>query len=133
MVLNVLADLVVVIHLAFVAFIMLGGLLVFRWRWVAWLHLPTAIWGTAIEFAGWICPLTPLENWLRAQSGGTPYERGFVEHYLLPVLYPSGLSRTDQFVLGALVLGINLTIYAIVLGRLRCSRSSRRTRAPRTA
>ena len=121
-----------VAHLVFVAFTILGGLLVFRWRWVAWLQLPAAIWGIAIEFAGWICPLTPLENWLRAQSGGTRYERGFVEHYLLPILYPSGLSRNDQVVLGTLVLGINLMIYGIVLVRLRILRSWR-TRPPRTA
>ena len=132
MVLIVLADLVVVVHLAFVAFIVLGGLLVFRWRQVAWLHVPAAIWGTAIEFAGWICPLTPLENWLRARAGGTSYQGGYVEHYLLTALYPSGLTRGDQLVLGALVLGLNLTIYALVLARVRCSRSSRRTRAPRT-
>ncbi len=133
MALNVLADLVVVVHLAFVAFIVLGGLLVFRWRWVAWLHVPAALWGTAIEFAGWICPLTPLENWLREKAGGSSYQGGFVEHYLLPALYPRGLTRSDQFVLGALVLGLNLTVYALVLARVRCARSSRRPRAPRAA
>jgi Protein of Unknown function (DUF2784) len=125
MFLHVLADLVLVVHLAFVVFIVLGGLLVFRWRWVAWLHIPSAIWGTVIEFAGWICPLTPLENWLRKESGGTAYEGGFVEHYLLPVLYPAGMPRSAQFVLGALVLAINLTVYAVVFARTRCRREAR--------
>jgi hypothetical protein len=110
-----LADLIVVIHFAFVLFVVLGGLLVLRWRWVAYLHLPAAIWGALIEFAGWICPLTPLENRLRAAAGSAPYQGGFVEHYLLPLLYPSALTRDIQVVLGCLVLGINLLIYGYLL------------------
>ncbi len=117
--LHVLADLLVVLHLAFVVFIVLGGLLVLRWPWVAWLHVPSAVWGVVIEFAGWICPLTPLENWLREKAGGHGYPGGFVEHYLLPVLYPSGLTDGAPFVLGSLVLVINLAVYAAVLTRTR--------------
>ena len=88
-----------------------GGLLVLRWRWVMWLHLPAAIWGALIEFFGWICPLTPLEKWLRQQGVVGGYEGGFIEHYILPVLYPSGLTRTVQLVLGVVVVGVNLIIY----------------------
>ena len=109
-----LADFVVVLHFLFVLFVVLGGLLVLRWPRVAWLHIPAAIWGAAIELAGGICPLTPLENSLRRQAGGTGYSGGFVEHYILPVLYPSDLTRSIQIVLGLLVIALNLAIYAQV-------------------
>ena len=112
-----LADLIVVIHFAFVLFVVLGGLLVLRWPWVAYLHLPAAIWGVLIEFAGWICPLTPLENSLRVRAGGTGYKGGFIENYILPVLYPAGLTRGVQLVLGMLVLVLNLAIYGYLLRR----------------
>jgi hypothetical protein len=113
-----MADLVVLIHSAFVLFVVFGGLMVLRWPRVAFLHLPAAVWGAFIELAGGICPLTPLENWLRAGSG-TGYEGGFVEHYLIPVLYPAGLTRQVQLLLGAFVVAINLTIYALVIARGR--------------
>jgi hypothetical protein len=119
MVFRALADLVVAGHLAFVLFVMLGGFLVLRWRRVAWLHLPAAIWGAWIEFAGWICPLTPLENWLRARGGGAVYESSFVERYLLPVLYPESLTRDLQLLLGAVVIVMNAAIYLWVVTRLR--------------
>ncbi|MBA3759204.1 MAG: DUF2784 domain-containing protein [Gemmatimonadales bacterium] len=109
-----LADFVVVLHFLFVLFVVLGGLLVLRWPRVAWLHLPAAIWGAAIELAGGICPLTPLENSLRRQAGGTGYSGGFIEYYILPVLYPSDLTRSVQIVLGLLVIALNLAIYAQV-------------------
>jgi hypothetical protein len=112
-----LANLLVVFHFAFVLFVVLGGLLVLRWRWVAYLHVPAAIWGASIEFAGWICPLTPLENALRTAAGGTAYQGDFVEHYILPVLYPSALTRNIQLLLGCLVLGLNLGIYGYLLRR----------------
>ncbi len=102
-----MADLVVAVHFLFVLFVVLGGLLVLRWPRVAYLHIPAAIWGAAIEFGGWICPLTPLENWLRRQAGSSGYSGGFIEHYILPILYPSTLTRTNQLVLGALVLILN--------------------------
>ena len=108
---GVLADAVVVLHLGFVLFVVLGGLLVLRWRWVAWLHVPAAVWGALIEFAGWTCPLTPLEKWLRRQGGLGGYEGGFVEHYVLPVLYPSGLTRGVQVALGLFVLVVNAAVY----------------------
>jgi hypothetical protein len=112
-----LADLIVVVHSAFVVFVVLGGLLVLRWPRVAYLHIPAAIWGVLIEFAGWICPLTPLENSLRVRAGGTGYEGGFIENYILPVLYPAALTRGVQLVLGGLVLALNLAIYGYLLRR----------------
>lgn len=114
---RVLADFVVVIHLAFVLFVVAGGLLVLRRPRLAWLHVPAAAWGALIEFAGWICPLTPLENRLRRLGGEAGYPGGFVEEYLLGILYPSGLTRTHQLVLGALVLALNLTVYGWLLVR----------------
>jgi hypothetical protein len=119
---TLLADLVVGLHFAFVLFVVLGGLSVLRWPWVAYLHIPAALWGAAIEFGGWICPLTPLEHWLRRQAGSGTYSGGFVEHYILPLLYPSALTRTIQVLLALLVLGINLGIYAYVLRRSRGQR-----------
>ena len=114
-----LADFVVVVHIAFVAFVVLGGLLVLRQPRLAWLHLPAAAWGVMIEFAGWTCPLTPLENAFRERGGDAGYSGGFIEHYLLPVLYPAGLTRGIQFALGAAVLAINLAVYGLLLARRR--------------
>jgi hypothetical protein len=119
-----LADLVVGVHVLFVAFVALGGLLVLRWPRVAWLHLPAAVWGALIEFTGGVCPLTPLEQSLRRRAGEGGYRGDFVEHYLLPALYPDGLTRRAQLALGLLVIAANLTIYALVLRR--------RSTAPRT-
>jgi hypothetical protein len=114
---RVLADATVVLHLGFVLFVVLGGLIVARWRRVAWVHLPAAGWGAWIEFAGWVCPLTPLENWLREQGGGTAYTSSFIEHYLLPILYPESLSRELQWTLGGIVLLINAVMYVVVFQR----------------
>ncbi|HKR07551.1 MAG TPA: DUF2784 domain-containing protein [Gemmatimonadaceae bacterium] len=119
MIYRVLADLVLVLHLGFVLFVVLGGLLVLRSPWVALLHVPAAIWGVLIEFTGWICPLTPLENSLRVRGGELGYSGGFIEHYIQPLLYPNGLTRGTQIVLGTLVLLLNLTAYSIVLSRSR--------------
>jgi uncharacterized membrane protein YhhN len=115
---HLLADLVVGLHFLFVLFVVLGGLLVLKWPRLAYLHIPAAVYGAAIEFAGWICPLTPLEKSLRARAGDAAYEAGFVEHYILPVLYPAGLTRATQWVLGVLVIGVNLAVYWWV-GRTR--------------
>jgi hypothetical protein len=112
-----LADLVTVVHLAFVLFVVLGGLLVLRWRWLAFLHIPAAVWGVLIEYTGWICPLTPLENSWRRLGGEAGYSGGFIQHYIQPVLYPAGLTRGTQIVLGSLVLIINLTAYGVVIAR----------------
>jgi hypothetical protein len=115
----VLADFVVAVHFLFVVFVVLGGLLVLRWPRIAYLHVPAALWGAWIEFAGWVCPLTPLENALRTEAGVAAYQDGFVEHYVLPVLYPSALTRHIQLLLGCLVLGLNLGIYGYLLRRKR--------------
>ena len=110
-----LADLTVLLHLAFVAFVVGGGLLALRWPRVSWLHLPAAAWGAAVEFFGWICPLTPLEDALRGGSDGGD----FVTRYLVPVLYPAGLTADVQFVLGIGVVAVNAVIYGWVLWRRR--------------
>ena len=108
---DLLADLVLILHLAFVVFVLCGGLLVLKWRWIAWLHLPAAFWGAVVEFTGWICPLTPLENWLRAQGGEATYRSDFIAQYLLPVLYPENLTRGIQLLLGTMVIVLNAAIY----------------------
>lgn len=114
---EVLADFVLILHLCFILFVVLGGLLVLKWRWVAWGHLPAAAWGALVELAGWICPLTPLENALRRAAGGGAYDTTFVERYLVPIVYPSGLTREVQMALGLLVLAINLVVYGVVWRR----------------
>lgn len=119
---GLLADLVVLVHLLFVVLVALGGLLVLRSRKFLWLHLPALLWGLAIEFIGFICPLTPLENWLRVKSGSMGYEGGFLEHYLIPILYPEGLNRGTQIGIGVLVLILNAAIYGYVLARRRTDR-----------
>jgi len=122
---TLLADLLVGVHLAFVGFVIFGGLLVGRWPWVAWLQVPAGVWGVGIEWMGGICPLTPLENWLRSQVGETPYHSGFVVQYLLPVLYPAGLTRATQFVFGSAVVVINAVIYGRLWSRRRRDRPVR--------
>ncbi|KAB2313032.1 DUF2784 domain-containing protein [Betaproteobacteria bacterium SCN2] len=107
-----LANALVLLHLAFILFVVAGGLLVARDKRLIWLHLPAAAWGALIEFMGWICPLTPLENHFRKLSGKAGYEGGFIEHYLLPLIYPETLTATVQTVLGILVLAINFLIYS---------------------
>jgi hypothetical protein len=108
-----LADVLVVIHLLFVAFVVAGGFLLLRWPRLAWLHLPAAAWGAYIEFSGGVCPLTPLENRLRQLGGGAVYGGDFIERYLLPVLYPAHLSLPVQQVLGGGVVAVNLIAYAL--------------------
>jgi len=115
---RLLANAVVVFHALFIVFILFGGLLAWRWRWVALVHAPAAVWGVLIEYRGWICPLTPLENSLRAKAGQAGYSGGFVEHYLLPAIYPSGLTPRMQAGLGTLVLAVNVVAYTIFVRRL---------------
>lgn len=122
---GLLADALLLLHGAFVVFVVAGGLLVLRWPWLAWVHLPAAAWGAAIEFAGFVCPLTPLENAWRRAAGGTGYEGGFVEHYVTAALYPTGLTRTIQIALGLLVLGVNGWIYRRLLTRRRAESAPR--------
>ena len=119
---RVLADAVVLLHLAFVLFVVAGGLLAFRWRRAPWLHLPALAWGGWIEFSGSICPLTPLETALRRAGGGAGYGGSFIDHYLLPVLYPAGLTRETQWVLGAALLLFNAAAYGLLWWRLRLRR-----------
>lgn len=107
-----LADLVLALHAAFIAFVALGGLLVARWPKLAWLHVPAVAWGAGISFAGAICPLTPLENALRATAGHGGYAGGFIEHYLLAFIYPDGLTREAQIGLGVAALVVNAAAYA---------------------
>jgi hypothetical protein len=116
---GLLADLVLLAHAAFVVFVVLGGLPVLRWPRLAWLHLPAAAWGAGIEFAGAVCPLTPLEIHLRSLAGQQGYAGGFVEHYVFALLYPEGLTRHVQLALGVLVLVINALVYAILWRRHR--------------
>lgn len=116
---RVAADLVVVSHLAFVIFVVLGGLLVLRWRRVAWLHLPAVAWGAAIEFGGWVCPLTPLENTLRQHAGLAAYRGDFIAREILPVLYPADLTRGLQIFLGVFALAVNVVVYWWVLRTVR--------------
>lgn len=123
---RLLADLTLLLHLAFVAFVLGGGLLVPRWPRLAWVHLPAVAWAAFVELAGWPCPLTPLENWLRLRGGRSAYGSGFVEHYLLPVLYPASLTRELQWLLAGVVLVVNAAVYRSVVRR-----RIRRYRAPR--
>jgi len=113
------ADAVVLVHAGFVLFVVLGGLLVLRWPALAWVHVPAALWGACVEFAGVICPLTPLENWLRRRGGGDVYSVSFVERYVMPVLYPAALSRELQWVLGASVVVVNVAVYLVLWRRNR--------------
>ena len=106
-----LADVVVTFHFGFVLFVVLGGLLVLRWRRAAWVHLPCATWGALIEFGGWVCPLTPLEKHLRALGHQAGYAETFVEHYITRVMYPAGLTRGMQFAIGAFVIAVNVLVY----------------------
>ena len=112
---RLLADLLVAIHLAFAVFVIFGGFLAWKWRWAVLAHLPALAWGLWVETSGQICPLTPLENHLRHLAGEAGYAGGFLEHYVVPLLYPPGLTRADQWVLAALLLAINLLAYGALL------------------
>ena len=115
---RLLASAVIAFHGLFILFVVFGGFVAWRWRWVAAIHLPCAVWGMLIELRGWICPLTPLENSLRARAGQAGYSGGFIEHYLLPAMYPTGLTPRIQAALGSAVLVINAVAYAVLIRRL---------------
>lgn len=119
------ADAVVALHLAFVAFAAVGGVIAWRRLACAWVHLPALAWAAYVEFSGTICPLTPLENRLRRQAGEAGYPGGFVEHYLVPVLYPAGLTPDAQRWIGAALVAINVAIYAVALARARSRKGER--------
>lgn len=117
MVYRALADLILVSHLAFIVFVVAGGLLALRWGWLPLVHLPVAMWGLYVELSGGVCPLTPIENALRRAGGSAGYSGGFIEHYVVPVIYPAELSISLQFVLAGLLGVANLLVYSFVLWR----------------
>lgn len=121
---RLLADFTVFLHFGFLVFVVAGGLLVLRFPRLAWVHVPAALWGAAIELGGWICPLTLLENALRRRDDQAAYQGGFLEHYVMPLIYPPGLTREVQILLAAGVIALNGLVYAWVLRRY-----GRRTRA----
>ena len=116
------ADVIVLVHLAFILFVAAGGLLVLRWPKLAWMHVPAVVWGALIELAGWICPLTPLENRLRGAAGEAAFDGGFIDRYIMPIIYPAGLTRGMQLTIGTVVIVVNLVVYgSLVLRRKRLS------------
>ena len=117
MIYTLLADTLVLLHFAFIILVVIGGLAVLRWPRLIWLHLPAALWGAVIEFQGWICPLTPLEQQLRTLAGERAYSGDFIDHYILALIYPDGLTRETQLVLGLIVVLINGLIYMAIWRR----------------
>lgn len=116
---RIAADLVLMTHFAFIVLVVGGGLIVYRYTWFVWIHVPAAVWGAVVELTGKLCPLTILENSLRVRAGQEGYSVSFVEQYILPVIYPTGLTREIQLILGGLVIAINLIIYAAIVWRKR--------------
>lgn len=116
---SLLADAVVVLHVAFVVFVVAGGLLVLRWPRVAWVHIPSAAWGAIVALAGWVCPLTPFEVWLRERAGEPAYRGDFIDWYVMPLLYPDWLTRPTQRALGIAVVAVNAAVYALAWRRHR--------------
>ena len=119
MIYSFLADLLVVFHLVFILYVIAGALLIFKWPKTLWLHLPSCFWGMTVEFIGWICPLTTWEIQLRRLAGEEGYTRSFIEHYLIPIIYPSGLNREIQMLMGSIVLIVNLSLYTLILIKRR--------------
>jgi hypothetical protein len=116
------ADIIMLLHILFIFFVVFGSLLALYRKWIIWLHIPVVLWGVAIEVIGWICPLTPLENALRRAAGRDGYSGGFVEHYLISIIYPDGLTRGGQLVLAGLIIVVNILLYGIVLTRRRAKK-----------
>jgi len=115
MIYKILSDSIVVIHLAFILFVCLGAFLVFKWPGILWIHLPCAIWGAILEFFNLICPLTPLENYFRKLSGIPEYHSGFIDHYILPIIYPDSLTPEKQMIFGLFVVIINVLVYGLII------------------
>jgi hypothetical protein len=113
------ADAVLVFHFTFIVFCTFGAVLALRWRWVLWLQIPAALWGFYVELSGRICPLTSIENAFRHRAGQSGYQGDFLQHYLLATIYPDGLTRSMQYVLGAVVVAVNVSVYAWLLWRRR--------------
>lgn len=118
MVYRILADVVVVLHFAFILFVVAGGFFVLRWRKLLIVHIPVVIYGALIEFVGWVCPLTPFENWLRVRGGGTGYDTTFTDHYIMRMIYPASLTYELQIFLGILVTALNLMLYSLLVYRI---------------
>lgn len=116
---SILADLVLVLHLAFILFVVLGGLLSFKWKWIIPVHLLAAIWGVLVEVGRWGCPLTSVENHFRELAGAQGYQDGFIEHYLVPIIYPEGLTAPIQYMLAAWVILVNAIVYGVYIRRNR--------------
>ncbi len=131
MVYTLLTGLVLVTHLAFVLFAALGGLLALRWRMTPWLHLPAVGWASFVEISGRVCPLTPLENTFRRAAGEAGYDGGFLDYYLVSLLYPDTLTRPTQVTLAAVLLLVNLGVYALVWRRAVHRRAARQPGAER--
>lgn len=121
------ADLLVLIHFGFIIFVVLGGLLVFRWPKLAWAHIPAACWGAWIEFTHGVCPLTPLEQMLRLQAGAQSYDGSFIDHYIVPLIYPPGFDADTATLLGLAVLTLNLTVYGVLIYRRKRTGKRRET------
>ena len=121
---GLLANAVVIVHVGFVAFVVFGGILAWRWRRIAWIHVPTLLYGATIEFVGWVCPLTPLENHFRRLAGQSGYAGGFIEHYIIPVLYPTDWTIRLRVVLGTFVLVVNALAYGVYFWRIAKARPS---------
>lgn len=119
---NLLADAVLLLHLAFIVFVIFGALLVFYRRWIAWIHLPMVLWASIVNLTHWYCPLTPLENYFRQAAGQSGYEGGFIAHYLVPLIYPQGMSYDLGVAIGVGVFVWNVLIYSLVVYRARCKR-----------
>jgi hypothetical protein len=115
------SDGVLLVHLAFILFALLGAAIAVRWRWVLFVHLPAVVWGCFVELTGRLCPLTYLENYCRIKAGQSGYSESFIEHYLLPIIYPAGLTRNIQFALAVLVIVVNIVIYGWLFVRERIS------------
>ncbi|NOQ78813.1 MAG: DUF2784 family protein [Gammaproteobacteria bacterium] len=112
------ADLLVIIHLLFIVFVVLGGFMLIKWHWLIFIHFPAVLWAVLLEFEGWICPLTPMEQALRRMAGQQGYSGGFIQHYIVPVIYPASLEENIQFILGVLLIVINVIIYLWVIRSL---------------
>jgi hypothetical protein len=126
-----LADGLVLAHFAFVLFVVVGGLLVLRWPRVAWAHVPAVAWGVVVECSGWVCPLTPIEGWLRAEGGGVGYAGGFIEHYIMALLYPVELTRARQLEFGVVVAVVNGLVYwRFVRARVSAPRGEKESDTP---
>lgn len=124
MVYRILADIIVLIHFGFILFVIFGGFLCLKWRWLLFVHLPAAVWGALVELQGWYCPLTPLEERLRLAAGTVVTRTSFIEHHLTPLIYPHWLTREWQIVLGAGVVAINLAVYAFLFFTLSRRRNT---------